>query len=382
MNYGKYDTQAAEAFNNQMSQAATNQAEAQQTYNQSNNLYNKAEGQDQREYETSRANVQNIANEQEATSKEVGGQQALDTFNQQVANHQNEAGYNADLNKSAMQNLNQAVGAESAYNDLLNTSGYNFGQNAGARAAAESSAESGLNNNIAANQQVANGQQAAFMNGATVGNEATSAMLTGQQNQMSAQNNAATTNLGLLSNANAMYSTDLGNWINGVNAGTGLYNAASGAVAAGANAENSIRQAEAQESQAKIVNPSTAAANYAQANLSNAEAAVQRYNLQQAQALDAQKASSIKALTAQLTTVQNKCYSKTMTEKVKTAGGIEGFFAGMGSVIGAAWTGNDTDLINNARGYATKTVDNPAYTQQQSTVSDIKKQLASYGVYE
>lgn len=313
MDYDKYDAQANTAFNNQMNQAQQNQAQAQQTYNQANNLYNKAEGQDQNEYEQSRSAAENTANEQQQLNSQIGGQQALDTFNQQQANQQAQAGYNADLNRNAMQNLNQAVGTASAYNDLLNTSGYNFGQNAGARAAAESNAQAGINNNIAAQQQVANGQQTAYTNSANVAAQATNAMLSGQQNQISNLANNSTTNLGLLANANTMYNTDLGNWVNGVNAGSNLYQTASNAVGAGASAVNSLMQGMEQESQAKIVNPSTAAANYAaanasnaQANLANVEAKTQAWQLQVAQRTYATQNANAKAMIPALNRMLNK----------------------------------------------------------------------------
>ncbi len=128
MNYDKYDNQAQQAFNNQMNQAQTNQNQAQQTYNHANDLYNKAQGQDRNEYEQSRNATQGTASQQSNLNKQIGGQQALDTFNQQQANQQAQAGYNADLNRNAMQNLNQAVGAGSAYNDPLILRGITLGK--------------------------------------------------------------------------------------------------------------------------------------------------------------------------------------------------------------------------------------------------------------
>ncbi len=376
MNYDKYDNQAQQAFNNQMNQAQTNQNQAQQTYNHANDLYNKAQGQDQNEYEQSRSATQGTASQQSNLNKQIGGQQALDTFNQQQANQQAQAGYNADLNRNAMQNLNQAVGAGSAYNDLLNTAGYNFGQNSGARAAAEANALAGINNNIAAQQQVANGQQAAYTNSANVANQATQAMLAGQQNQIQNLSNESNTNLGLLAQANAMYNNDLNGWLGGVNAGTGLYGAASNAVTAGANSTEALMQAMAQESQARVVNPSIAAANYASANLSNAQAAQARYALQQAQALDKQKAENVKALEAQYNSVASKTYPKTTTERVAMPKGLAGFFSGVGAVFSNNWN----NVLDQAQGYSNRTVTNSAYTNQQKTLSNIQNLLANQGV--
>ncbi len=201
-------------------------------------------------------------------------------------------------------------------------------------------------------------------------------MLAGQQNQIQNLSNESNTNLGLLAQANAMYNNDLNGWLGGVNAGTGLYGAASNAVTAGANSTEALMQAMAQESQARVVNPSIAAANYASANLSNAQAAQARYALQQAQALDKQKAENVKALEAQYNSVASKTYPKTTTERVAMPKGLAGFFSGVGAVFSNNWN----NVLDQAQGYSNRTVTNSAYTNQQKTLSNIQNLLANQGV--
>lgn len=303
MNYDQYNKKANDAWNNQFNQAQQNQAQAQDTYNKSQDLYNKSQGQDQNEYNDSRNATKDTASQQSDLNKTIGGQQALDAFNAQQKSQQEQAGFNADLNRNAMQNANQAVGSTSAYNDLLNTSGYNFGQNAGARAAAEAGAMQGINNNIAAQQNVLQGQQGAYVNSANVANMATNAMLAGQQNQIQNLANTSNTNLGLLGQANNKYNTDLQAWLGGVNSASGLYGQASNAIGTGAGAVSNLMSAESADANARILTPAQADAARASAQLSRAQAAytytqneAARFQLEVSKRNEAIKDSNNKAL--------------------------------------------------------------------------------------
>lgn len=266
-----FQNEANNTWNDQYNNAQQNNQIAQNQVNQSNAKYNNLTGADTTGYNSSRADLQQAAQEQQQNANEISGKIALDTANQQIANYQKEAGFNEDLNRNAMQNVNQAVGNASAYNDLLNTSGYNFGQNAGARAAAESNAESGINNNINAQQNVLNGQQTAFTNGANVGNTVAQNFIAGNQAQSSDLANMSTSEQALLAQANAKYQSDIQAWLGAANAATQSYGQASNAIGTGARAINDIMQSEAANAQATLLTPAQTREANARAGLESAE---------------------------------------------------------------------------------------------------------------
>jgi hypothetical protein len=104
------------------------------------------------------------------------GNQYDQAFNQQKT----DLGYDPAQMTTARNNLNQAVGALSAYNDFAGTGAAKWGMNAGGFAAANSGALQGLNNNIQSNQNVVNGLSDLYKTAQTGANQKTGLVIQGE----------------------------------------------------------------------------------------------------------------------------------------------------------------------------------------------------------
>ena len=91
-----------------------------------------------------------------------GAGSAANLYKQAFDQNSAKAGYSQDALTQAQNNVQQAQGAQSAYNDYANTAASKWGMNAGALAASNSQAQSSLNNNIAAASTTLGNQQKAY----------------------------------------------------------------------------------------------------------------------------------------------------------------------------------------------------------------------------
>lgn len=105
-------------------------------------------------------------------------------YHNELGSQLNTLGYDPAQMTAARNNLNQATGALSAYSDFANTAASKWGQNAGGFAAANSGALAGLNNNIASNQNVANGLQSLYTTAQTGANQFAGQQVEGEKNTL------------------------------------------------------------------------------------------------------------------------------------------------------------------------------------------------------
>jgi hypothetical protein len=114
----------------------------------------------------------------------AGAGSAGNQYTGELSTQLNQLGYDPAQMTAARSNLNQATGAESAYSDFANTAASKFGLNAGGFAAANANALGSLNNNIASNQQVANGLQSLYTTAQTGANQYAGQQVQGEANTL------------------------------------------------------------------------------------------------------------------------------------------------------------------------------------------------------
>lgn len=163
--------------------ALANQAAAQgqQMLNQDNTnaaQYKSSYDQYQQQADAANKNVSDYTNYM------AGAGSAGNQYNNELIKQEGDLGYDPAQMTAARNNLNQATGALSAYSDFANTAASKWGQNAGGFAAANSGALSGLNNNIASNQNVANGLQSLYTTAQTGANQFAGQQVAGEQNTL------------------------------------------------------------------------------------------------------------------------------------------------------------------------------------------------------
>jgi hypothetical protein len=170
-------------------QAAQSAAQGQQMLASDQANQNNYQGQ----YNTD-VNTANAAQNQvkSYTDYMAGAGSAGNQYNSELGTQENELGYDPAQMTAARSNLNQATGAESAYSDFANTAASKFGLNAGGFAAANANALGSLNNNIASNQQVANGLQSLYTTAQTGANQYAGQQVQGEANTLSGYQSAYT----------------------------------------------------------------------------------------------------------------------------------------------------------------------------------------------
>lgn len=126
------------------------------------------------------------------TSYMQGAGNAGNQYTSNLATQEGNLGYNPAQMTAATNNLNQSTGALSAYSDFANTAASKWGQNAGGFAAANAGALNGLNNNIASNQQVVNGQMAKYTAAQTGANQYAGLQVQSQHETMAGLQNVFT----------------------------------------------------------------------------------------------------------------------------------------------------------------------------------------------
>jgi len=130
---------------------------------------------------------QNIQN-QNAYMQGAGS--ANNLYNNAFDQQSLKSGYNLGNMQSAQNNLAQAQGSQSAYNDFADTAASKWGLNAGGFAAANAGATQGLNNNIQSAGAAVAKQQQNFQNAQTGANQQTGLNLQQQSMQLQGYKNA------------------------------------------------------------------------------------------------------------------------------------------------------------------------------------------------
>lgn len=125
-------------------------------------------------------------------------------FHGEMSKELGDLGYSEDQMTGARNNLNQATGAMSAYNDFANTAASKWGMNAGGFAAANANALGGINNNIAANQGVVNGLHDIYKTAQTGANAFTGQVVQGQHETLAGLQNVYTNAANQRDNAGSM----------------------------------------------------------------------------------------------------------------------------------------------------------------------------------
>lgn len=110
-------------------------------------------------------------------------------YNTALGKQLGELGYDPAQMTAARSNLNQAQGAVSAYNDFANTAASKWGLNAGGFAAANAGALGGLNNNIAAQQNVVSSLGDLYKTAQTGANQFTGNVIQGEQQTLAGLQN-------------------------------------------------------------------------------------------------------------------------------------------------------------------------------------------------
>lgn len=145
---------------------------------------------------------------------------AANQYHSELGKQLGDLGYDPAQMTAARGNVNQAVGALSAYSDFANTAASKWGMNAGGFAAANSNALSGLNNNIATNQNVVNGLGDLYKTAQTGANQFTGNVIQGQHETMAGLQEVFTNASNQRDNAGQMMSffSDLASKQGGLNA--------------------------------------------------------------------------------------------------------------------------------------------------------------------
>lgn len=140
-------------------------------------------------YKNDYSNYQNQANtanqniqDQNAYMKGAGS--ATNLYNNALNAQAVKTGYDQNAMQSAQNNLAQAQGSMSAFNDFANTGASKWGLNAGGLAAANAGATSGLNNNIASSGNALGIQQKAYEMAQTGANQEAGLNVQQQQTQL------------------------------------------------------------------------------------------------------------------------------------------------------------------------------------------------------
>lgn len=164
------EAQAAQA-------AATGQQMLQDYRNKSSNYKN--------EYERYKSEA-DTANKgvQDYTEYMKGEGSAGNQFKGEMGRQLGELGYSEDAMTGARNNLTQATGAMSAYNDFANTAASKWGMNAGGFAAANANALGSINNNIVSNQSVVDSLHDIYKTAQSGANAFTGQVVQGQQNTL------------------------------------------------------------------------------------------------------------------------------------------------------------------------------------------------------
>lgn len=146
-------------------------------------------------YRNDYTNYQNQANaanqniqDQNAYMKGAGS--ATNLYNTALDAQSVKTGYNQGAMQSAQNNLAQAQGSMSAFNDFANTGASKWGLNAGGLAAANAGATAGLNNNIASSGNALGIQQKAYEMAQTGANQEAGLNVQQQQVQLAGYKNA------------------------------------------------------------------------------------------------------------------------------------------------------------------------------------------------
>lgn len=256
-------------------QAAINQSNAMQQ-----DFTNKANS-----YAGDYSNYQNQANQAQGDIKNLntymsGAGSATNLYNNALTSQEGQTGYNQQQMQASMQNLSQAQGSLSAYNDFANTAASKYGMNAGGLAAANAGAQGSINNNIAAASQGFANQQKAYELAQTGAAQQSGLGVQQQQTQLAGYKNVYDNAFAQQqqAQANMQAYSKLAQDQGGLTAQQYQAYAQSNALAIQADA--AMKQAQA----AMVSAQGSAAANYASANQTN-------YNTQQTQQSNAAAAA-------------------------------------------------------------------------------------------
>lgn len=123
-------------------------------------------------------------------SKGTGNAQSAYDYN--LGQQENNVGYDKNAMMAASNNLNQAQGSLSAYNDFANTAASKWGLNAGGFAAANAGALGSINNNIASNQGVVSQLMDKYKTAQTGANSVVGLQQKGQEDTLAGLQNVYT----------------------------------------------------------------------------------------------------------------------------------------------------------------------------------------------
>ena len=246
----------------QASQAA---AQGQQMLQDDRNKASDAQGQYnsyQGQADAANKNVQNYTQGmQGAYDAKTGNGNAGSAYTFGLNDQLGRTGYDQNSMTAATNNLNQAQGSMSAYNDFANTAASKWGMNAGGFAAANAGALGAINNNIASNQGVVNGLMDKYKTAQTGANQFAGATIQGEHETLAGLNAVFTNASNQRDNAAQQM-----NFYNKLASDQG-----------GLNAQQQAQYAQAQQGYAQA----QAALSQASLFASQSRLAQQQYNLQQ-----------------------------------------------------------------------------------------------------